>query len=147
MDIIQSSAPSQYIKLGYFEGFNLQRKCLNMDATQVDQSYTHIHFAFGMIDNDFNIYQEDDMVKFQFEQFKNFQGPKRIISFGGWVFSAEAPNYQILRNGVKGPNRDKLATNLVNYVVDNGLDGLDIDWEYPSVSVPVVHLLLQAFIS
>lgn len=133
MSIIQSSPPAQFIKLGYFEGFNLGRSCLNMDATQVDSSYTHLHFAFGMIDNSFNIYQEDDLAEFQFQQFKKIKTAKRIISFGGWVFSAEDPNYTIFREGVKAANRNRLADNLVKYVVDNGLDGLDLDWEYPSV--------------
>lgn len=134
MGMVIGSAPKQFIKLGYFEGFNLGRECLNMDATQIDPSYTHIHFAFGMIDKDFNIYQDGKYAEYQFQQFKKLRGPKRIISFGGWVFSAEAPNYPIFRNGVKNANRVKLADNLVKYVVDNGLDGLDIDWEYPSVS-------------
>ncbi|KAJ0164046.1 Killer toxin subunits alpha/beta [Colletotrichum tanaceti] len=132
MSIIQSGPPAQFIKLGYFEGFNLGRNCLNMDATQIDPSFTHVHFAFGMIDDNFNVYQEDELAEFQFQQFKKLRGPKRIISFGGWVFSAEVPFYHIFRNGVKPENREKLADNLVKYVVDNGLDGLDIDWEYPS---------------
>ncbi|KAL0940177.1 chitinase [Colletotrichum truncatum] len=132
MSIVQSGPPSQFIKLGYFEGFNLGRKCLNMDATQIDPSFTHVHFAFAMLDENFNVYQENELAEFQFQQFKKLRGPKRIISFGGWVFSAEAPNYHIFRNGVKDANRNRLADNLVKYVVDNGLDGLDIDWEYPS---------------
>ena len=135
MSIFQSGPPKQFIKLGYFEGFNLGRECLNMDATQIDPSYTHIHFAFGMISPSFEISQENNLAEFQFQQFKKLKGPKRIISFGGWVFSAEAPNYPIFRNGVKAANREKLANNLVKYVVDNGLDGLDLDWEYPSVSL------------
>ncbi|RYO82926.1 hypothetical protein DL766_006995 [Monosporascus sp. MC13-8B] len=75
---------------------------------------------------------EDKLTKFQFQQFKKLRGPKHIISFNGWVFSAEAPFYHIFRNDVKAENRNKLADNLVKYVVDNGLDGLDINWKYPS---------------
>ncbi|TLD19635.1 hypothetical protein PspLS_09441 [Pyricularia sp. CBS 133598] len=134
MSIVQSGPPAQFIKLGYFEGWNLQRDCLNMDALQIDPSYTHIHFAFGMIrDGDFSIYQESKDAEYQFERFKQLRGPKRIISFGGWVFSAEAPHYHIFRNAVKDDaNRRRLGDNLVKYVADHGLDGLDIDWEYPS---------------
>ncbi|KFY72524.1 hypothetical protein V499_07337 [Pseudogymnoascus sp. VKM F-103] len=133
MSIIQSGPPAQFRKLGYFEGFNLGRDCLNMDASQIDPSFTHVHFAFGMITPQFEIYQENQYAEFQFQQFKKIRGPKRIISFGGWVFSAEAPNYPILRDSVSdATKREKFATNLVKYVVDNGLDGLDIDWEYPA---------------
>lgn len=128
------------MKLGYLEGFNLGRDCLTMDATQVDSSDTHVHFAFGMIRAapDFTVYHEDDLAEFQFKQFKKLsnKGIKRIISFGGWVFSAEAPNYSILRDGVKSQNREKPANNLVSFVMEHALDGLDIDWEYPAVSLP-----------
>lgn len=134
MTIVQSDPPPQFIKLGYFEGFNLGRECLHMDASQIDPSFTHVHFAFGTISSDFEIGQEDEYAEFLFQQFKNIKGAKRIVSFGGWVFSAEAPNYPIFRNGVAtADNREKLASNLVKYVIDNDLDGLDIDWEYPAV--------------
>ncbi|MBE3046704.1 hypothetical protein IMZ48_30065 [Candidatus Bathyarchaeota archaeon] len=140
MTIVQSDPPAQFIKLGYFEGFNLGRECLHMDATQIDPSFTHVHFAFGMISNEFEVYHEDEGAKFMFDQFKKVEGAKRIISFGGWVFSNERPYYHIFRDGVATPeNREKLATNLVNYVVDNDLDGVDIDWEYPSVSIQLLH--------
>lgn len=142
MTIVSRAPPAQFIKLGYFEGFNLGRDCLNMDATQVDPSFTHIHFAFGMITAQFEIYQ-DIYAEFQFQQFQKIQTAKRIISFGDWVCYAEAPNYPIFRNaGSTAANLEKIATNLVRYVVDNGLDGLDIDWEYPSVSrdrIPCFH--------
>ena len=140
MTIVQSGPPAQYIKLGYFEGFHLGRECLHMDPTQIDPSFTHVHFAFGMISNEFEIYHENDEAVFMFEQFQKVKGAKRIISFGGWVFSNERPYYQIFRNAVAtAENREKLATNLVNYVVDNDLDGVDIDWEYPSVSIQIHH--------
>ncbi|KAI6601290.1 hypothetical protein MCOR06_000373 [Pyricularia oryzae] len=132
MGLIRSGPPAQFIKLGYFEAWNLGRSCLNMDVSQIDPSYTHVHFAFGMIDDKFEVYFEDGLSRAQFERFKELKGPKRIISFGGWVFSAELGNYHIFRNGVKPENRERLADNLVNFVVTNGLDGLDIDWEYPS---------------
>ncbi|KAL5911482.1 hypothetical protein ACKVV7_010067 [Pyricularia oryzae] len=135
MGLIRSGPPAQFIKLGYFEAWNLGRSCLNMDVSQIDPSYTHVHFAFGMIDDKFEVYFEDGLSRAQFERFKELKGPKRIISFGGWVFSAELGNYHIFRNGVKPENRERLADNLVNFVVTNGLDGLDIDWEYPSVMI------------
>ncbi|KAK2816781.1 hypothetical protein FQN49_007988 [Arthroderma sp. PD_2] len=127
-DVIKSDPPAQFIKVGYFEAF---RVCLNMDVRQIHPSYTHIHFAFGMLTEDFKVYLEVQYAKYQFEQFKKLSGPKRILSFGGWTFSAERPYYGIFRNGVKPANRDKLASNIAKFVNDNGLDGVDIDWEYP----------------
>ncbi|RMJ23485.1 hypothetical protein PHISP_05635 [Aspergillus sp. HF37] len=37
----------------------------------------------------------------------------------------------IFREGVRPANRLKFATNIANYIKDNYLDGVDIDWEYP----------------
>jgi GH18 family chitinase len=134
MSVVKSSPPANFIKLGYFEGFNLGRPCLNMDPSQIDSSFTHVHLAFAMLDNKFKVYHEDKLAEYQFQQFKNIKGQKCIISLGGWVFSAEAPNYQILRNAVLPENRETFTDNLVDYVMENDLDGLDIDWEYPSVN-------------
>jgi GH18 family chitinase len=39
--------------------------------------------------------------------------------------------YQIFRNGVKPANRLTMATKIANFIKENGLDGVDIDWEYP----------------
>ncbi|POR31800.1 Chitinase [Tolypocladium paradoxum] len=131
MDIVKGAPPAQFIKLGYFEAFNLRRECLNMDIRQIDPSYTHLHFAFGVLTDDFQVRLEDEYAKYEFEQFKKLRGPKRVLSFGGWTFSAERPYYTIFRNGMKPENRDKLASNIANFVNDNRLDGVDIDWEYP----------------
>lgn len=138
MDPIIGAPPQRFIKLGYFEGWNLGRGCLNMDVGQIDPSYTHVHFAFGMIRrHTYEIYHESVHAEYQFNQFKHLRFQKRIISFGGWVFSAEAPNYPVFREGVRTEaSRETLANNLVKFVMDHNLDGLDLDWEYPSVSLP-----------
>lgn len=40
----------------------------------------------------------------------------------------------IFRNGVTAANRQTMANNIANFVKSNGLDGINIDWEYPGVS-------------
>jgi hypothetical protein len=49
------------------------------------------------------------------------------------AFSTEARTAHIFRNGVKPGNRERLAASLVNFVLQNDLDGIDFDWEYPGV--------------
>lgn len=39
--------------------------------------------------------------------------------------------YGIFRTGVLGSNRDLMAQNIANFILSEGLDGVDIDWEYP----------------
>lgn len=45
--------------------------------------------------------------------------------------STEPATYSIFRDAVTAANRQKFVDNLVNFVNQWGLDGIDIDWEYP----------------
>ncbi|KGO70456.1 Peptidoglycan-binding Lysin subgroup [Penicillium italicum] len=133
MDIVKGNAPSEFRSIGYYESYQFKRDCLYQDVTQVDHSkYTHLHFGFGDISSDYKISIDDKLANYQFNNFKHISGPKRIISFGGWDFSTQESTYQILRQGTSAANRKKLATNIAKFVNDNNLDGVDIDWEYPS---------------
>lgn len=40
----------------------------------------------------------------------------------------------ILRQAMSSANRYQFAQNVVKFLNDNDLDGVDFDWEYPSVS-------------
>jgi GH18 family chitinase len=40
----------------------------------------------------------------------------------------------IFRDDVTSANAKTMATNMANYIIENNLDGIDIDWEYPGVS-------------
>ncbi|OIW22604.1 glycoside hydrolase [Coniochaeta ligniaria NRRL 30616] len=100
-----------------------------MDVTSVDSSYTHIHFAFATIDES-TWTVDTSKVNDQFELLKGMTGPKKILSFGGWSFSTDPDTYPIFRQGVTSANRQAFANNVVDFMVNNGLDGLDFDWEY-----------------
>lgn len=76
----------------------------------------------------------DPLTMYEFKNFKRIAGPQKILSFGGWDFSTGPKTYTILRKGVEPANRLKLATNIFNFIKKHNLDGVDIDWEYPSVS-------------
>ena len=125
-----STPPAEFASIGYFEGFNSQRPCLNMAAKSIDTSrYTHIHYAFGNITADFGV--NDGGYTDQFTEFTQLNGVKRILSFGGWDFSTNPATYMIFREGVSVANRNLLAQNIVQFITTNGLDGVDFDWEYP----------------
>jgi chitinase len=132
MDIVNNGEkPGQFARVAYFEAWNKERECLHMDVTDIDKKvHTHIHFAFGSITKDFKV--DVSKVQEQFDKFKAMTGIKKILSFGGWAFSTEAPTYSIFRQGVTPENRNTFATNVVNFVNANNLDGVDFDWEYPA---------------
>ncbi|KAI7774988.1 Killer toxin subunits alpha/beta [Diaporthe eres] len=120
------------IKLAYFQGYGLGRKCLYQDALQIDTSkYTHLHFGFGTLTPSYEVEVGDMLSTYQFNEFKRVQGAKRILSFGGWDFSTFPDTYYIFREGVKPHKRMKMAKNIADFIKKHELDGVDIDWEYP----------------
>ncbi|KAJ5715533.1 glycoside hydrolase [Penicillium malachiteum] len=123
-------SPSSFSKVGYWEPSSLERPCLQMDADSIDTSqYTHVMFAFGNITADFsiNVYGYED----QLSEFLALENIKRMMSFGGWDFSTGVDTYMIFRECTSATYRSTLVTNVVNYITDTGLDGVDFDWEYP----------------
>ncbi|KAJ6035923.1 hypothetical protein N7540_000202 [Penicillium herquei] len=129
-DIIVSDAPSETYSIAYFEAFDQSRPCLTMSADQVNTTfYSHIHFAFATITSDYaiNVTGMED----QLTLFSNITGAKRVLSIGGWSFSTDASTYMIFRDAVTSANRDTLITNVVDFLEEWDLDGVDFDWEYP----------------
>ncbi|KAJ4246526.1 hypothetical protein NW762_013466 [Fusarium torreyae] len=126
--------PAKFLNVGYFQGYNLGRPCLNMDVTklpEVTTPYTHMHFAFAGLTPQFSVLLQPD-VREQFLKFKEVKGSwKKIISFGGWAGSTDASSFQIYRDAIKPANRDKFAYNVMTVLNNHKLDGVDFDWEYP----------------
>ncbi|KAH6608594.1 hypothetical protein Trco_001940 [Trichoderma cornu-damae] len=136
MDIVNNEkAPDGFKKIAYYESWNLDRPCMRMDVRTVadmDQGYTHLHFAFVNITKDLKISVNDPHG--QFENFKALSGIKRVAAFGGWSFSVGADSYTTFREAVKPENRDFFANQVVQFVKSNNLDGVDFDWEYPGAT-------------
>ncbi|KAF1973227.1 putative glycosyl hydrolase, family 18 [Bimuria novae-zelandiae CBS 107.79] len=131
-DIIKGPAPAKKMKVAYYEAWNFNRECLNMDVETIPDDYTHIHFAFANISaGTFKPEITDPLVKIQFDKFKQLQYVKKIISFGGWDFSTFPGTFSILREAVKPANRETFKNNIVAFVKEHNLDGVDLDWEYP----------------
>jgi hypothetical protein len=126
-DIIFSGAPDEFRSVTYFESYGFNRPCLYMDAKQINtDKYTHVHYAFATLSDDYEVLTGDAMATYEFSNFKAIRGPKKIVTFGGWDFSTNPNTYYIFRNGVTAANRVTMATNIANFVEENGLDGVDI---------------------
>jgi hypothetical protein len=130
-----------YRSLAFYEGYNLGRPCLYQAASQLDTtSSTHIFFSFGVFDDKYSISVGDTLSNFEFEGFKRLSGVKRVLSIGGWTFSTDPSTYFLFRNGVLPANRQALANSIANFVNSHGLDGVNLDWEYPGVSVSAPYV-------
>jgi hypothetical protein len=133
---INSGTPAAFQRIGYYEAYNMDRECLWLSAKRAntDGTYTHIHWAFAEIDpNGWKVVIKDNHN--QWADFKALPNVKRIVAFGGWAYSTEPATYNIIREAIL-KNPDTFATNIAKFLNDEGLDGVDIDWEYPGVSRP-----------
>ncbi|KAK2484068.1 hypothetical protein H9L39_05860 [Fusarium oxysporum f. sp. albedinis] len=126
-------APDSFKKVAYYESWNQDRPCMHVDVRTITSAFmsgwTHVHFAFANITSDYKVSVQDTYG--QFKNFKGLKGIKRIIAFGGWSFSVGVDTYTILYEAVKPANREAFANEVVRFVKDHDLDGVDFDWEYP----------------
>lgn len=136
MDIVNDGqAPGSYGRVGYYESWNFNRDCLHLRVANAntDGTYTIIHWSFVEINTgDWTVNVVDDYN--QWEDFKALPDVKKVISFGGWGYSTEPDTYDILRQAMSPANRDTFGNNVAKFLSDEGLDGVDFDWEYPGVS-------------
>lgn len=129
-------APSSFMSVGYYESWNFDRPCLNLRAASIGViGYTHVHWAFATINSDFSVVINDTYN--QFNDFMALDGVRKIVSFGGWGYSTDPATYEMLRSAMDPANVDTFVSNIVDFVEKKGLDGVDIDWEYPGVSIAV----------
>ncbi|KAF1732354.1 Killer toxin subunits alpha/beta [Beauveria bassiana] len=130
-DVITGHTPKNTYTIAYFEAYDWDRPCLRMAADQIDASkYTHAHFSFAVLTDDLSVSVDDTATQFQL--FRTLTGIKKIVSIGGWAFSTDPATYKIFRSAFRGEvNRGKLIDNVVKFLTDNDLDGVDWDWEYP----------------
>ncbi|KAJ5827672.1 Glycoside hydrolase superfamily [Penicillium robsamsonii] len=126
-----TTEPPDFKMIVYFEAWNSNRPCMNMDVTDIPSkgTYSHVHFAFANITKDLEVDIED--VKPSFNAFVGMKDFNRILSFGGWAFSTAPETFPIFRQGVTDAQRQKFADNVVAFLKLHNLDGLDFDWEYP----------------
>jgi GH18 family chitinase len=129
--IISSNSNTETFTIGYFEAYDSDRSCLTMTVDQVPSSYSHIHFSFATINADYSI--NTSMIDDQLPTFQELTGDvKKIVSIGGWDFSTGASTYSIFRDVVSSEtSRQTLVTNVINFLDEYDLDGVDWDWEYP----------------
>ncbi|KAI1804250.1 carbohydrate-binding module family 24 protein [Daldinia bambusicola] len=126
-----SGPPANFQRIGYYESWNLGRDCLWLKAkhANTDGSYTHIHWGFAEIDSKTWKPVIKDPNK-QWADFKALDDVKRIVSFGGWAYSTEPATYNIIRQAIID-KPETFSTNVADFVNNQGLDGVDFDWEYP----------------
>lgn len=132
-------ANSALIRVGYYESWALDRSCYPYSADNINpRSYTHLNYAFGTISDGVMIPPSGvDLTEIQaFVGLKLINtNLKTLISVGGWAFTDPGPTQQEFHNIIStSASRAKFINSVQIYLDSYGLDGIDIDYEYPSAS-------------
>ena len=121
--VTPTAPPSETVIVGY---------AVYWESTMPDPSLlTHINYAFAHIKGDFeslDIKKESRLTQIVALK-KQKPGLKVLLSVGGW----EAGNFSEM--AASETHRKNFCKNCLNAVNKFGLDGIDIDWEYPTSSM------------
>ncbi|HSC53632.1 MAG TPA: glycoside hydrolase family 18 protein [Phnomibacter sp.] len=106
------------------------RKYPVQHLTQIIYSFLHLKHNKLAFDNEQSRQNFLDIVMLK----KEYPRLKVLVSLGGWtgcyscspIFSSAA-------------NRDTFATSVLNILKETNADGIDLDWEYPSIDGPPGH--------
>ncbi|HZY37359.1 MAG TPA: glycoside hydrolase family 18 protein [Mucilaginibacter sp.] len=114
--------------IGYVGGF---RGLVNTSIIQ-PKKLTHINYAFVDVRNNraWLHYEKTDTVNFRNLNLLKQQNPdlKILISIGGWTWSGKFSDAVLTDT-----SRQRFVASAVDIIGKYGLDGIDIDWEYPSI--------------
>src|SRR5690606_22880774 len=94
-----------------------------------DPAYvTHINYAFGHVNKDFNGIRIDNESRLRSLILLKTKHPglKVLISIGGWGSG------RFSEMAAVDSNRNKFAEDCLRVIKAFNLDGIDIDWEYPT---------------
>lgn len=123
--------PPEHMIVGYVASWAV-RGAYNI-LTDIDISrLTHINYAFGIINDDLKLDVEDQLLDPKnFEKLnelkKEYPHLKIIISVGGWGGSDRFKDVAATEEA-----RSRFADSCVDFIIEHGLDGVDLDWEYPT---------------
>ncbi|KAL5040855.1 hypothetical protein BDW71DRAFT_212703 [Aspergillus fruticulosus] len=121
-------------RVAYYEMFNLaERKCDKFIPEHIPAGgLTHLNLAFATITEDFEMSETDADIVTRAAHLKDrFDGLRVNIAIGGWAFN-DGNTAHIWSDLVADyGNTQTFLDSLVAYLKKYGLDGVDLDWEYP----------------
>lgn len=124
------AAAGEPVVVGYYGGW-ASYQGYSPDRLPADR-LTHINYAFADIDpstatlrltapeNDRNNFRKLRELK------RSHPGLRTLLSVGGWDYSANFSDAAATRQ-----SRESFAQSCLDFILEHGFDGVDLDWEYP----------------
>ncbi|KAB7495096.1 hypothetical protein Anas_03368 [Armadillidium nasatum] len=109
---------------------------------------THINYAFSTLDytqlimKPYDTWADIDNEFYKRVTAYSQYGIKVLISIGGWNDSAGDKYHRLVNNPVA---RAKFVKSALAFVKRYGFDGIDLDWEYPSLSSDFINVMTYDF--
>ncbi len=126
--VVNLYAQQGKVIIGYVGGF---RGLVNTSIIQ-PKKLTHINYAFVDVKDNraWLHYEKTDTVNFRNLNLLKQQNPdlKILISIGGWTWSGKFSDAVLTDT-----SRQRFVASAVDIIKKFDLDGIDIDWEYPSL--------------
>ncbi len=123
---VYKQSETDYKIIGYVAGWRSDWTTDKFDATKL----THINYAFADVLDDGQVVSihEQDAYNFAVLDSLKLVNPdlKILISLGGWTRSTWFSDAALTEE-----SRRSFAESAVDFVKEFGVDGVDIDWEYP----------------
>ncbi|KAF2004069.1 glycoside hydrolase family 18 protein [Amniculicola lignicola CBS 123094] len=121
-------------RIAYYESWADDRECDTFRPEDIPiHALTHINIAFGGVGSDFKVTIDDSAIISRVVKLKLRNPALQVfLSLGGWTFSDPGPTREAWSNMAATPaSRKTFADSVVQTLETYGLDGIDLDWEYP----------------
>jgi chitinase len=127
-----TDAPPGRIYVAYFVEWGVYDRAFRV--SDIPAEVTHVNYAFAQIlDGECAVYDSWaalDKDGGNFQQLVDLKATrpelKTLLSIGGWTLSEPFSELAASESG-----RRAFASSCVDFMLEHGFDGLDIDWEYP----------------
>ncbi|KAL1968102.1 hypothetical protein VTN77DRAFT_2232 [Rasamsonia byssochlamydoides] len=121
--------------VAYYEGWASHRSCNVYMPSNIDPSpWTHINFAFALVDDSNQVILSMDNDTVLYEQLQGLRTKKPSlqiwIAVGGYAVGAAPFSKMAATAEGRGGFIDSACAFMERY----GFDGMDIDWEYPAAT-------------